>query len=62
MSMPFARPSSISVGAAEHMNPSFSYSEQYYKKDLLWVTNDTHGIGIVLLAADETIKMIESRR
>jgi unsaturated rhamnogalacturonyl hydrolase len=41
---------------------NFSYSEQYYKKDLLWVTNDTHGIGIVLLAADETIKMIESRR
>ncbi|MDI9481611.1 MAG: glycoside hydrolase family 88 protein [Bacillota bacterium] len=41
---------------------NFSYSEQYYKNDLLWVTNDTHGIGIVLLAADETIKMIESRR
>jgi rhamnogalacturonyl hydrolase YesR len=39
---------------------NFSYRQEYYKNDLLWVTNDTHGIGIILLAGDETVKMIES--
>lgn len=36
---------------------NFSYSQQYYKYDLLWVKNDTHGTGIVLLAGDEARKM-----
>ncbi|NLX77745.1 MAG: hypothetical protein GXZ01_10345 [Clostridiaceae bacterium] len=38
---------------------NFSYSSHYYKNDLLWLTNDTHGIGIVLLAGYETVKMAE---
>lgn len=36
---------------------NFSYNPQYYKYDLLPIKNDTHGIGIILLAGDETLKM-----
>jgi unsaturated rhamnogalacturonyl hydrolase len=35
----------------------FSFSPEYYKKDLLWNLNDTHGIGIVLLAGVEVIRL-----
>ncbi|MBD0380840.1 glycoside hydrolase family 88/105 protein [Paenibacillus sedimenti] len=35
----------------------YSYSKSYYKDELTWQLNDTHGIGIVLLAGIETIKM-----
>jgi len=35
----------------------FSFSPEYYKKDLLPRLNDTHGIGIVLLAGVEVIKL-----
>jgi rhamnogalacturonyl hydrolase YesR len=35
----------------------FSYSSDYYKKDLLWNLNDTHGIGIVLLAGVEVHRL-----
>ncbi|MDU0205359.1 glycoside hydrolase family 88 protein [Paenibacillus sp. MAH-36] len=38
---------------------NFSYSEAYYKHDLLWVENDTHGTGIVMLAGDEVRKMFD---
>ena len=32
----------------------FSFSADYYKNELLWNLNDTHGIGIVILAGLET--------
>ncbi len=35
----------------------FSFSADYYKNDLGWVLNDTHGIGIVLLAGVEYMKL-----
>jgi unsaturated rhamnogalacturonyl hydrolase len=35
----------------------FSFSKRYYKDELQWLLNDTHGIGIVLLAGMETIKL-----
>ena len=35
----------------------FSFTSEYYKKDLLWNLNDTHGIGIVLLAGVEVLRM-----
>lgn len=35
----------------------FSFQSEYYKRDLLWNLNDTHGIGIVLLAGIELCKM-----
>lgn len=35
---------------------NFSFTEAYYKYDLLWVENDTHGTGIVMLAGDEVQK------
>lgn len=38
---------------------NYSFSPDYYKYELLWRTNDTHGIGIVLLAGVETIKLAE---
>jgi rhamnogalacturonyl hydrolase YesR len=37
----------------------FSFTSEYYKKDLLWNLNDTHGIGIVLLAGVEVIRLTE---
>lgn len=36
---------------------SWSYSHAYYKHDLGWNLNDTHGIGIALLAGIETYRM-----
>ncbi|CAG7654986.1 glycoside hydrolase family 105 protein [Paenibacillus allorhizosphaerae] len=38
---------------------SWSYNNAYYKHDLGWNLNDTHGIGIVLLAGIETQRMKE---
>lgn len=35
----------------------YSFTPDYYKDELLWITNDTHGIGIVLLAGIEKAKM-----
>lgn len=35
----------------------FSFTPEYYKKELLWNLNDTHGIGIVLLAGVEVRKL-----
>jgi rhamnogalacturonyl hydrolase YesR len=37
----------------------FSFSPEYYKKELLPNLNDTHGIGIVLLAGVETIRLVK---
>ncbi|WP_240941140.1 glycoside hydrolase family 88 protein [Paenibacillus sp. HB172176] len=36
---------------------SWSYSHMYYKHELGWSLNDTHGIGIALLAGIETCRM-----
>ncbi|WP_309119307.1 glycoside hydrolase family 88 protein [Paenibacillus sp.] len=38
---------------------SFSFSNHYYKHELSWNLNDTHGIGIVMLAGVETMKLLE---
>ena len=35
----------------------YSFSKEYYANDLSWRLNDTHGIGIVMLAGIETEKM-----
>lgn len=35
----------------------YSYSALYYKNELTWQLNDTHGIGIVLLAGIETLQL-----
>jgi rhamnogalacturonyl hydrolase YesR len=35
----------------------FSFQAEYYKNDLPWRTNDTHGIGIVLLAGVEIMRL-----
>lgn len=35
----------------------FSFSESYYRNELPWIINDNHGIGIVVLAATEVMKM-----
>lgn len=37
----------------------FSFSADYYKEDLGWILNDTHGIGIVLLAGVEYLRMVQ---
>jgi rhamnogalacturonyl hydrolase YesR len=37
----------------------YSYSALYYKKELSWQLNDTHGIGIVLLAGIEALRLRE---
>lgn len=36
----------------------FSFTKEYYKNDLYWVTNDNHGTGIVLLAGCEFLRML----
>ncbi|GGF68773.1 hypothetical protein GCM10010912_12320 [Paenibacillus albidus] len=36
---------------------SYAFSNQYYKHELSWNLNDTHGIGIVLLAGLEAMSM-----
>ena len=38
----------------------FSFTSDYYKNDLTWNLNDTHGIGIVLLAGVEIFKTIQT--
>lgn len=35
----------------------YSFSADYYKHDLPWRTNDTHGIGVVLLAGAEVARL-----
>ncbi|MGJ9384839.1 glycoside hydrolase family 88/105 protein [Salipaludibacillus sp. CF4.18] len=35
----------------------YSFTGDYYKNDLTWILNDTHGTGIVLLAGIETMKL-----
>lgn len=35
----------------------FSFTSNYYKRELLWNLNDTHGIGIVLLAGVEVLHL-----
>lgn len=37
----------------------FSFTSDYYKHDLLWNLNDTHGIGIVLLAGVEVHRLTQ---
>ncbi len=37
----------------------FSFTPEYYKKELLWNLNDTHGVGIVLLAGVEVLRLQE---
>ena len=37
----------------------FSFTPEYYKQELLWNLNDTHGIGIVLLAGIEVMKLMK---
>jgi unsaturated rhamnogalacturonyl hydrolase len=39
---------------------SWSYNHAYYKHDLGWNLNDTHGIGIVLLAGIEAQRMLDA--
>lgn len=34
---------------------SYSFTPEYYKEELLWIVNDPHGIGIVLLAGIEIL-------
>ncbi|RXZ76575.1 glycosyl hydrolase [Paenibacillaceae bacterium] len=38
----------------------YSFSSDYYKDELNWVLNDTHGIGIVLLCGGEYERMLSS--
>ena len=37
----------------------FSFTEEYYRDNLFWVTNDNHGTGIVLLAGNELLSLKE---
>jgi rhamnogalacturonyl hydrolase YesR len=37
----------------------YAFTAEYYDKDLLTVTNDNHGIGIMMLAGTEVAKMKE---
>ena len=36
---------------------NYAFTTDYYKYELLWRTNDTHGIGIVMLAGGEVLKL-----
>ena len=38
---------------------NYAFTPDYYKYELLWRTNDTHGIGIVMLAGGEVLKLNE---
>jgi len=38
---------------------NYAFTPDYYKYELLWRTNDTHGIGIVMLAGVEIIKLAD---
>ncbi|WP_261808123.1 glycoside hydrolase family 88 protein [Paenibacillus sp. N3.4] len=35
----------------------YSFTADYYKEDLLTVVNDNHGIGIMMLAGTEVLKL-----
>ncbi len=35
----------------------FSFAPDYYKNELSWNLNDTHGVGIVLLAGVEVLRL-----
>jgi unsaturated rhamnogalacturonyl hydrolase len=35
----------------------YAFTIDYYKNDLTWILNDTHGIGIVLLSGIETLRL-----
>ncbi|WP_042462377.1 glycoside hydrolase family 88/105 protein [Neobacillus dielmonensis] len=35
----------------------YAFTKEYYKDDLTWILNDTHGIGIVLLSGIETLRL-----
>ncbi len=53
---------SISIDAGGNIHgvcrgSAYSFSPDYYKKDLTWNLNDTHGIGIVLLAGVEVLRL-----
>lgn len=51
---------SIDKGANIHgvcRGSEFSFTPDYYETQLLWNLNDTHGIGIVLLAGVEVLKL-----
>jgi unsaturated rhamnogalacturonyl hydrolase len=37
----------------------YSFSERYYKDELPWLLNDTHGIGIVMLAGVEVRNVVQ---
>ncbi|MGZ7442609.1 hypothetical protein ACLD72_013710 [Paenibacillus sp. TH7-28] len=39
----------------------YSYNKYYYKDELTWQLNDTHGIGIVLLAGIEVAQLLRGR-
>jgi rhamnogalacturonyl hydrolase YesR len=39
---------------------AYSFTSEYYKRDLLTRLNDTHGIGIVMLAGIEVMKLSTS--
>lgn len=39
-----------------------SFTPRYYKEDLNWILNDTHGIGVFLLAGVEVQKMLNQDR
>lgn len=41
------------------MGSPYSFDEDYYKNELLWITNDTHGTGIVMLAGVEARNLME---
>jgi unsaturated rhamnogalacturonyl hydrolase len=38
---------------------NYAFSSDYYKYELLWRTNDTHGIGIVMLAGVEALLLTD---
>ncbi|MBI5381083.1 MAG: glycoside hydrolase family 88 protein [Opitutae bacterium] len=57
--------SSIDRGGNVHgvcRGSEFSFTPEYYKQKLLWNLNDTHGIGIVLLAGVEVRRLREFLR
>ncbi|MNG12562.1 Glycosyl Hydrolase Family 88 [compost metagenome] len=35
----------------------YAFTADYYKKDLLTVKNDNHGVGIMMLAGSEVVKL-----
>lgn len=38
----------------------FSFTREYYAEELFWITNDNHGVGIVLLAGSEVERLLRS--